>query len=169
MARGLHALPQHRVVVPLRHHVASATENDLEERVVGLKGAFHAELLHLLEELHGLLHDPGAAVAVDEGDECVLGGDLAAALVFEEDAARVVEFGVASEDLDDLEGGVRGVGEEACAFNPAVELERVFRRGGAMEDVVDEGRIEVRDKGADRVLQAGGPGPVRHHSANHEF
>jgi len=81
----------------------------------------------------------------------------------------VVEFGVAPEDLDDLEGGVRGVGEEACAFNPAVELERVFRRGGAMEDIVDEGRIEARDEGADRVLQAGGPGPVRHHSANDEF
>jgi len=138
MASGLHALPQHRVVVPLGHHVASATENDLEKRVVGLNGAIHAELLHLLEELHGLLHDPGAAIAVYEGDECVLGGDLADALVVEEDAAGVVEFGVAAEDLDDLEGGVRGVDEEACAFNPAVELERVLRRGGAVEDVVDE-------------------------------
>lgn len=169
MARGLHALPQHRVVVPLGHHVASATENDLEERVVGLNGAIYAKLLHLLEELHGLLHDPGAAVAVDEGDKCVLGGDLANALVVEEDATSVVEFGVAAEDLDDLEGGVSGVSEETCAFNPAVELERVLRRGGAMEDVVNERRIEARDKGADRVLQAGGPGAVRHHSANDEF
>ena len=73
MARGIHALEEHRVVVPLRHHVASAAENDLEKRVVGFHGAVHAELLHFLEKLDGLLHDPGAAVAVDEGDEGVLG------------------------------------------------------------------------------------------------
>ncbi|TKY59817.1 hypothetical protein E2542_SST16911 [Spatholobus suberectus] len=168
VARGLHALPQHRVVVPLRHQVASAAENDLEERVVGLHGALHAELLHLPEDLDGLLDDPGAAVAVDEGDERVLGAVRARAV--EEDAAGVVEPGVAAEDLDDLEGGVRGVGEEADALDPAVELEGVVGGGGgAVEDVVDEGGVEPRDQGADRVLQARGPGAVRHHAADGEF
>ena len=81
----------------------------------------------------------------------------------------MVELGVSAEDLDDLEGGFRGVGEEAGALDPAVELKRVFRRGGAVEDVVDEGGVEFRDEGADRVLEARGPCAVGHHLADGEF
>ena len=81
----------------------------------------------------------------------------------------MVELGVSAEDLDDLEGGFRGVGEEAGALDPAVELKRVFRRGGAVEDVVDKGRVKFRDEGADGVLEARGPRAVGHHLADGEF
>lgn len=167
MARGLHALAQHRIVVPLSHHVAPPPQNHFKKRVVGFDGAFDAEVLHFLEDFDGLLDDAGAPVGVDEGDESVLGAGRVG--VVQEDAARVVELVVAAEDLDDLESGVGGVGEEAGALDPAVEVERVVRGGSAVEDVVDERRVEVWDHGPDRVLETGGPGAVGHHSTDGEF
>lgn len=81
----------------------------------------------------------------------------------------MVELGVTAQDLHHLQGGVSVVGEKPGPFDPAVELEGLIGALGAVEDVADEGRVEPGDQGADRVLEPGGPGTVRHHPADNNL
>lgn len=149
MASRLNTFPEHCIVVPFGHHVPSPPENHLEQSVVGLNGA----VVKLLEDLNGFLNDAGAAVTVDQGDEHVLVVGEGLLGEVEEDAASVVELGVAGEDLNHLEGGVSVVGEQTGTFDPAVEAEGLVGVvGGTVEDVPDEGAVEPGDDGPDRVL-----------------
>ena len=78
----------------------------------------------------------------------------------------MVELGVPAQDLDHFQRGVGVVGEEPGPLDPPVELEGLLGLGGAVEDVPDEWGVELWGHGTDRVLEAGGPGAVRHHPAD---
>lgn len=78
----------------------------------------------------------------------------------------MVELRSSGENLDDLQMGLAVVIKQPGSLDPPEELKGVVGVPSAVQHIPDEGMVELRDQSPDRVLQTGGPRPVRHHSTD---